>query len=216
MNLPLLYWAYEETKDPRYLHIACAHADTAEKYFVREDASVNHICEFNPVTGEFIESKGGQGYGVGSSWTRGQAWAIYGFVLSYLHTGKASYLGCAKKVANYFLASIPESGFVPVDFRQPVDCTLEDSTAACIAACGMLEIAKVTEGRESSIYHAAACRLLKTLAKKRCDFTTDCDQIVNKCTAAFHDEKHEFSIIYGDYFFIEAIFKLTGEELFIW
>lgn len=30
------------------------------------------------------------------------------------------------------------------------------------------------------------------------------------------DEQHEFAIIYGDYYYIEAIWKLTGQELFIW
>lgn len=216
MNLPLLYWACEETKDPRYLQIAMAHADTAERYFVREDGSVNHICVFDPTTGEFLHSLGGQGYGEGSSWTRGQAWAIYGFTLSYLHTKKQSYLGAARRVANYFIANLPDSSLVPVDFRQPPECALEDSTAACIAACGLLEIAKLMEGRDALVYRDAALRLLKTIATERSDFSEDKDNIVEKCTAAFHDKKHEFSIIYGDYYFIEGIFKITGEELFLW
>lgn len=229
MNLPILYWAYEETKDPRYLQVALAHADTAEKYFIRPDGSANHIVEFDPFTGEFIKSHGGQGYGEGSSWTRGQAWAIYGFVLSYLHTRKEKYLNVACKVADYFVASIPKSGFVPVDFRQPSGCSLEDSTAAAIAACGMLEIAKVLQenGYESADnqeatcgtadkYFNAAVDMLKKLAEYRCNWSEDSDNILEKCTAAFHDKNHEFAIIYGDYYFIEAIFKLTGEEFFIW
>lgn len=216
MNLPLLYWAYDETNDPRYLHIALAHADTAMRYFIRPDGSANHIVEFNPMTGEYMRSYGGQGYADGSSWTRGQAWAVYGFALSYIHTGRDEFLDCAKRVANYFIANIPASGLIPVDFRQPVDCTLEDSTAAAIAACGLLEIAKKLDGAEAQLYHSAAVKLLRTLDEKRCSWTDDTDNIVEKCTAAFNDREHEFAIIYGDYFFIEAIFKLTGEETFIW
>lgn len=216
MNLPLLYWAYEETKDPKFLQIATMHADTAEKYFIRDDGSVNHIVEFDPVTGEYMTSHGGQGYGEGSSWTRGQAWAIYGFVLSYLHTGNVKYLNGAKRVANYFIANIPESGLIPVDFRQPADCTLEDSTAAAIAACGMLVMAGELPMPEREVYEGAAVRLLQTLERERCRWDTECDNILEKCTAAFHADEHEFSIIYGDYFFIEAIWKLTGQELFIW
>ena len=138
MNLPLLYWAYEQIHDPRFLQIATMHADTAQKYFIREDGSANHIVSFDPVTGEFLETFGGQGYAEGSSWTRGQAWALYGFVLSYVHTKKDSYLNTARRVANYFIANTPESGLIPVDFRQPADCTLEDSTAAAIAAASVL------------------------------------------------------------------------------
>lgn len=216
MNLPLLYWAYQETNDPRYLHIALGHADMAAECFVRGDGSVKHIVEFNPMTGEYVRSYGGQGYGEGSSWTRGQAWAIYGFALSYLHTKEEKYLLCAKKIANYFIVNIPENGIVPVDFRQPSECKLEDSTATAIASCGIIEIARFCEGREKELYYGTAIKLLRTLEEKRCNWTKDCDNIVEKCTAAFHDKEHEFAIIYGDYFFIEAIFKLTEEELFIW
>lgn len=213
MNLPLLYWAGKETNDPRFTQIAMAHADMAMKYFIREDGSVNHIVEFNPQTGEFVQSLGGQGYGKGSSWTRGQAWGVYGFVLSFIHTGEKRYLESAKKIADYFIANIPENGLIPVDFRQPADCRLEDSTAAAIAACGMLELAKQSAG---AVYKDAALRMLQALAEHRCNWQTDCDNILEKCTGAFHDEHHEFAIIYGDYFFIEAIWKLTGQELFIW
>lgn len=216
MNLPLLYWAYEETKDPRYLHVATAHAETARRYFVREDGSVNHIVEFDALTGEFVRTYGGQGCEVGSSWTRGQAWALYGFALSYLHTKNDIYLGTAKKIANYFIANTPKSGLIPVDFRQPLDCTWEDSTAAAIASCGMLEIAKCVEEPERKLYQDAALKLLHALEENRCNWSESCDHIVEKCTAAYHDKEHEFSIIYGDYYFIEAIWKLTGEEVFIW
>ncbi len=216
MNLPLLYWAYEEINDPRYLHVALAHAETAMKYFVRQDGSVNHIVEFDAMTGEFIRTYGGQGCAEGSSWTRGQAWAVYGFVLSYIHTKKEKFLNCAKRIANYFIANIPETGFIPVDFRQPLDCTWEDSTAAAIAACGMIEISKQLEGAEAKMYYNAAVKMLKALESNRCNWSEDTDNIVEKCSAAYHEKEHEFSIIYGDYYFIEAIFKLTGEELFIW
>ena len=216
MNLPLLYWAYEQSMDYRYRHIAQLHVETVMNYFVRPDGSVKHIVEFNPVTGEYIKSLGGQGYEEGSSWTRGQAWAIYGFVLSYIHTKEDAYLQCAKRIANYFIANIPESGHIPVDFRQPIDSTLEDSTAAAIAACGMLEIAKFTGEVEGKAYRRAALRMLHKLEEDRCNWSEQTDNILEKCTAAYHDKKHEFSIIYGDYFFIEAIWKLTGQELFIW
>lgn len=216
MNLPLLYWASEQTKDPRFYHIAVRHADTVMEHFIREDGSVIHIGEFDPYTGEFLRSVGGQGYAHGSSWTRGQAWAVYGFVLSYLHTKKDKYLECAQKIADYFIANVPESGLVPVDFCQPEGCTWEDSTAAAIAACGMLEIAKAVGDGEDSKYYKAALKLLRALYEKRCDWSLETDAITQKCTAAYHDKEHEFTIIYGDYYFIEAIWKLTGQELFLW
>ena len=216
MNLPLLYWAAEKTNDPRFYHIAVKHADTVMKHFIREDGSVIHIGEFDPYTGEFLRSVGGQGYAHGSSWTRGQAWAVYGFALSYRHTKKEKYLECARRIADYFISNIPGSGLIPVDFCQPESCAFEDSTAAAIAACGMLEIAKSIGGGEENLYHKSALKLLYALYEKRCDWSLETDAIVQKCTAAYHDKEHEFTIIYGDYFFIEAIWKLTGQELFLW
>ncbi len=216
MNLPLLYWASDELKDPRFRQIAVNHANTAMKCFIRGDGSANHIVSFNPESGEVIESFGGQGYGVGSSWTRGQGWALYGFTLSYLHTKDVAYLETAEKVANYFIANIPENGLIPVDFRQPEDVTWEDSTAAAIAACGLIELAKLREGRQSNIYLDAALKMLEALEKCSVNWNEDEDNILTKCTAAYHDKEHEFSIIYGDYYYLEALMKLTGKDLFIW
>lgn len=103
-----------------------------------------------------------------------------------------------------------------MDFRQPEICSLEDSTAAAIGACGLIEIAKQEKGRESRVYLNAAFRLLRTLASERCSWNEEEDQLLEKCTAAYHDKEHEFSIIYGDYYFLEALMKLTGDEFFLW
>ena len=222
MNLPLLYWAYEVNGDPKFLQMATAHANTVKQYFVREDGSVNHIVRFDAVTGEHLEDVGGQGYAKGSSWTRGQSWALYGFVMSYIHTGDMSYLNTAKKVANYFIANIPENNLIPVDFKQPEDITWEDSSATVVAACGMLEIERQLkklgelEQNESKVYHRAAMRLLTTLERERCNWDTNMDQIVEKCTTEYHGNDWEHTLVYADYYFIEAIWKLTGRELYIW
>jgi len=216
MNLPLLYWASETTGDPRFYQIAVSHADTAEKAFVRGDGSVSHIVEFSLDTGEAVKSYGGQGYGEGSSWTRGQSWGLYGFTLSYLHTKKQDYLDTAERIANYFMANIPEDGLIPVDFRQPEEVGLQDSTAAAIAACGLIELSEISGGRQGKVYLNAALKLLQALAKYNVNWDETKDNLLEKCTAAYHDKKHEFSIIYGDYYFLEALMKLNKKELFIW
>ena len=186
------------------------------KAFIRGDGSANHIVEFDPASGEMIKSYGGQGYGEGSSWTRGQSWGLYGFILSYLHTQNNAYLETAERIANYFIANIPDSGLIPVDFRQPEDVKLEDSTAAAIASCGLIELARQKDGRQQKIYLNAALKMLQALTKNSFNWNEEEDNLLTKCTAAYHDEKHEFSIIYGDYFFLEALMKLADKELFIW
>jgi hypothetical protein len=54
MNLNLLFWASQEIKDPRYKHIAMAHADTVLKEFIREDGSTYHIVQFDPEMGQRV------------------------------------------------------------------------------------------------------------------------------------------------------------------
>ncbi|MFB5673440.1 glycoside hydrolase family 88 protein [Paenibacillus terreus] len=216
LNIPLLYWASAETGDPRFRQIAEKHADTTMNAFVRPDGSVNHIVEFDPFAGEVVKTYGGQGYEEGSSWTRGQSWALYGFMMSYNHTGKEEYLYTAKRVAHYFIANIPGNGIIPVDFRQPKEPALEDSTAAAVAACGLIEIAKRVSPHEKDLYLGAAIKLLQTLDQTRTDWTTGCDCILKNGSAAYHAGTHHQSIIYGDYFFIEAMLKLKGNDLYIW
>ncbi|MCI1381686.1 MAG: glycoside hydrolase family 88 protein, partial [Lachnospiraceae bacterium] len=217
MNLPLLYWASSVTEDPRFAQIAMAHADTAMKAFVREDGSVNHIVNFDINTGEALGPVDGQGMAPDSSWTRGQSWGIYGFTLSFLHTGKKEYRETAERIADYVISAIPESNIVPVDYCQPKDIPWEDSTAAAITACGLIELAKCEDDEaKAEKYLGKALELLKTLDAKRCCWDETRDELLEKCTAAYHDKEHDFTIIYGDYYFIEAVYKLCGTELFIW
>ena len=152
----------------------------------------------------------------GSSWTRGQSWALYGFTLSYMHTKKERYLETAERVADYFISCIPESGLIPVDFYQDPSCDWRDDTAGAIAACGLIELSKVTKNWKKQKYMDAAIRLLKAIDEKGCNYDPNVDELLEKCTAAYNEPDHNFPMIYADYYFIEAIWKLTGDELFIW
>lgn len=215
-NLSLLYWASEESGDPRFKQMAMMHADTVMEHFVRKDGSVNHIVEFNPETGEKVRELGGQGYGEGSSWTRGQGWALYGFMISYLHTGRQEYLDTAKRVAHYCMANIPADGILPVDFRQPAEPAYEDSCGACVIAGGLLELAKCVPELEQRIYLEAAVKILKAIDQKRAHWGRGCDAIVQNCTGAYHSEKRHFTMNYADYYFIEAVYKVKGTGRLLW
>ncbi|MCR5546667.1 MAG: glycoside hydrolase family 88 protein [Lachnospiraceae bacterium] len=219
MNLPLLYKASELTCDPRFTQIAMAHADRAMEVFIREDGSSHHIITFDPNTGAILKPLGGQGMDEGSSWTRGQSWALYGFSLSYRHTKKESYLTTAIKVADYILSQIPVSNRIPVDYKQPKDCSWEDDTAAAITASGLLLLSEEllsTDASRSKKYKDTAIGLLQTLATESCNWDNSVDHFLENCSAAYHDEKHNFAIIYGDYYFIEAILRLCNKEIFLW
>lgn len=218
MNIPLLYWAGQETNDPRLAYIADQHAHTALRVLMREDGSCNHIGILDPSTGEVLELPGGQGYGPGSSWSRGQSWAVYGFALAYLHTGKQEYLDAAKRAAHYFIANIVSTDYVSVvDFRAPKEPLYWDTTATACAACGMLQIAEMVPEYEKSLYYDSGVKMLMALNEKHCDWNTETDGILQNGTASYWGEKdRQVPIIYGDYFFAEGILRLMNRGFMIW
>ncbi len=217
MNLPLLYLASEITSDPRFKSIAMRHADTMLKYMLRPDGSSNHQLVFDVKTAELIAAPGGQGYESGSSWSRGQAWAIYGFALSYRHTGEKRYLDAAKRAAAYFMENVSLTGYVPLaDFRAPKEPVYYDTTAGAAAACGLLEIACHADEFEKALYTENARKLIDAVDEKWCDYDPDTDGIVDGGSVSYHNKKHHEKIIYGDYFFTEAVLRLLGKDFLIW
>ncbi len=220
MNIPLLYWAGREINDPRFEQIAISHAKTAQKYIVREDGSCNHVVIFDAKTGEFVDNPAGQGYERGSSWSRGQSWAVYGFALSYRHTGDESFLNTAKSCAHYCISNMAVNDWLPlVDYRAPEKPVKYDSTAAMITVCGLLELAEHVGEHEKKLYTEAAFRILRACDEKFNNWDPEVDSIVDGGTFFYHDptgENTEVPIIYGDYYLIEAILRLKGKSLFVW
>ena len=213
MNLNLLYRAGDLTGDPRFGRIAMIHADTAMKHFVRPDGSCNHIVVFDPETLEVRDIPAGQGYAPGSSWSRGQAWAVYGFLLSFLHTGKREYLETFGKTADYFISQVREDWIPRCDFRQPRGDTLKDACAGAIAACALLEGAKATGDQR---YFDAALSLLQALDAHCADWTEATPAVLTLCTGSYHGNDHHIAMNYADFFFTEAILKLRGDPFLFW
>ena len=224
MNLPLLYWASREIGDDRFKQVAMLHADMALNDHLRPDGSVKHIVEHNRETGLEVCSYGGQGCAVGSSWSRGQAWGLYGFMLSYIHTGEDDYLNAAKQIANYFIANCSDDWLPRVDFRAPAEPVYYDSTAGAIAACGMIELAKRLPEDEGGAYMNAAISILRAMEKKFMNWDHEVDNMLGYGTVRYPvpgqlTEKSagvHISIIYGDYFYTEALLKLLGSEFLPW
>lgn len=216
MNLPLLYWASEQVNDPRFKFAAISHTDKAMKYHVRPDGSVRHIVIYDPQTGEFLKDGGGQGFKQGSSWSRGQAWALYGFVLGYIYSGKEEYLETAKKIAHYFIACVCDDWLPKCDFRSPNEPVYYDSSAACCAACGMIEIAKAVPEYEKKVYLNAAMNILMAVESKFADWSEDTDFVITNSSTTAYQYEQNINIIYTDYFYTEAIYKLKGFEPLFW
>jgi unsaturated chondroitin disaccharide hydrolase len=213
MNVSLLFWASRVSGDPRFKHIAVRHIETSLTHFIREDGSVNHIVSIDPENGLFLETFGGQGFGVGSAWSRGAAWALYGFANAYTNTGDIHYLHASKKVAHYFLASLPEDSVPYWDFRLATkEGEPRDSSAAAIAASGLLEIAAHVPAMEKAFYEDSAKRILLSLNENYSTWDLPDHQaiLLHGTGNRPRNSAVDVSLIYGDYYFVEAIAKLNG------
>lgn len=215
MNLSLLYWATEHTGDPRFALIAQRHADTVRSAFIREDGTSEHIVIFDPANGHVLDRPGGQGYGKGSVWSRGQTWAIYGFAISYRHTGNQEYLRTSRRVADAFIPCVSDDWLPACDFRAPAEPVLKDDCAGAIAACGLLELADCL-GNEGAPYEEAAVHLLKAMEAAHADWSEASPAILTHCTGAYHGRDHHIAMNYGDYYFIEAVSRLSGRSRLRW
>lgn len=211
MNIPLLFLASEMIGDPRFAHIAKAHADTVLKYFIDDDGAVRHICNFDPATGNFIEALGGQGYAPDSSWSRGAGWAIYGFAMVYRYTKESKYLEASKKVADFFMEQVEADDFVPAwDFRAP-NREIKDTSAGSLAASGMLEIANFVDDKDKYISNAK--KLIDALIEGYSNLDNDNEAILTRATTSYpYNMNIEVGLIYADYYLVEALRKLEHNE----
>lgn len=219
MNLPILYWAAVEARNPAYRYIAQEHADQALRYIVREDGSCNHIVVLDHESGTFLHVEEGQGYSVDSSWARGQAWAIYGFAVSAKHINNPSYIAAAKRISNYFIACTDRTGHISMcDFRSPVRPVLPDTSAGMCAACGMLEMAEQLQGYERELYVDSAIRIIRETEQKYGNWNMEEDGILRGGRGSYHSSEPQegSSLIFGDYYFVEAMLRLMGKYLPIW
>lgn len=218
-NLPLLFWASRTTGDPKYKQIAEKHADTCAGCIVRPDYTTFHSYVFDPENGEPKYGKTVQGYADDSCWARGQAWAIGGFTFAYEYTGNRRYLAIAKKCAGVFLDAL-ESDLVPV-----WDLTLKgepgeprDSSAAAIAASGLLRLAENTVGAEKAQYRQWAGSITESLFKRYStrDMSEEQGLLLHACGNKPAGRDTDCSLIYGDYFFAEAVAGLLETGVKFW
>ncbi len=225
LNLPLLYWASEETGDNKYRDIAEKHIHTAIGNVIREDYSTWHTFFFDMETGAPDHGATCQGYRDGSAWARGQAWGIYGSALAYKYTKREKYIEIFKKVTQYFLDHLPKDmiPFWDLEFTDGDDQP-RDSSSASIAACGMLEMIKYMNEEEADIYKKLAMQLMKSVydnyAVKDAEVsnglvlhsTYSNRSPYNTCNHYGVDECNSW----GDYFYMEALMRLDRDWILYW
>ncbi|MBP3303367.1 MAG: glycoside hydrolase family 88 protein [Muribaculaceae bacterium] len=214
INLEMLFWAARNGGSHRLYDIAVKHAETTMKHHFRPDYTSYHVAVYNPTSGEFIKGMTHQGYSDDSMWARGQAWAIYGYTVVYRETKDPRFLDFACKVADVYLAGLPDDYIPYWDFNDPsIPDAPRDASAACVVASALLELQGFCQDEKKSVYMDAARHMLAALS------TDSYRSGAHRPSFLDHSTGHkpagseiDASIIYADYYYIEALSRMKKLE----
>lgn len=212
LNMPLLYEATALSGDLSFKQAAIAHSKKAQQYLVRPDHSTFHTYYFDVLTGKPRFGKTAQGKSDESTWARGQAWAVLGFAISFKHNHDTSLIETACDCADYYLDILPADLIPYWDLSITSGKETRDSSAAAILACGLLELAQS----------------LPELDPRKKRYTEKAIELVEKLTTDYLTEGHKsngillhgaYSVpgnvgvdectMWGDYYYVEALMRLT-------
>ncbi|TQS70792.1 glucoronyl hydrolase [Rhodobacteraceae bacterium] len=218
LNVPLLYWASEQTGDASYREVALTHTRTTLAHSIRPDNSTFHTFYMDPETGAPSHGATKQGYRDDSAWARGQAWGITGMAYSYRYEPRPEYRDTFDRLLAFYLGKLP-ADLVPywdlvfTDGDEP-----RDSSSAAIVACGLLEMADLVGGDSAETWRDLARRMLGSLAR---DYAvTDPDVSNGQLLHGTYSKKSPFNtcrgegvdecVSWGDYYYLEALTRLNG------
>jgi unsaturated chondroitin disaccharide hydrolase len=211
-NLSLLYWAANYSNDHSYRLAAQAHADMTAKAFIRADDSTYHAVEYDVVSGDRKRGYTFQGVGDESAWSRGQAWAIYGYVNSARETGQRTYLELAERLAHYYLRRLGGNQVPPWDFDATgSDADIKDTAAAAVVSSALLELGRVhPDATAAASWTERGLTMLDALCRD--EFAHEPSHrglLKNSCYSKPHNEGVRSATMFGDFFFAEALCRVV-------
>jgi hypothetical protein len=207
MNLELLLLAAQNGGNPAWRDMAISHAVKTMQNHVRADGSTYHAVDYN-TDGTVFSKFTVQGAGTETTWSRGQAWGLYGFTMVYRYTKDPRFLSTAQNLANYFINNLPPD-FVPYwDFSKSGTAP-RDSSAAAIAASGLLELSTYVAATDSARYRTAALNIQSSLSSPAYlgDRLATDGILLHGSANVPGNSGVDTSLIYGDYYFIQGCYR---------
>jgi unsaturated chondroitin disaccharide hydrolase len=205
MNVGIIFRAAAYSNDPALHDVAVTHCRTSRRHLMRGDGSTLHEGWFSTETGEFLHGATHQGWRADSTWSRGQAWAVYGFTTAYQYTGDQEMLDAARRAADFYITHTPGHGVPPNDWSDPAPALPWEASAASIGAAAMLRL-----GAASGLdrYRSYGLRILNTLSSTEfiAADTPGWQGIIRH--AIYHQRNGlgiDESVMWGDYYFLEAL-----------
>ncbi len=214
INLEMLFWAAKNGGNPYLADIAVSHADKTMKHHFQPNNMCAHVAVYDTLTGDFIKRVTHQGYADESMWARGQAWAIYGYTVVYRETRDAKYLDFAQKVTDVYLKDLPKDYIPYWDFHAPgIPEEPRDASAACVVASALLELSTYVPGEKGDEYRKAAVKMIGSLSSNKYQSGKSKPSFLLHSTGHWpNGSEIDASIIYADYYYIEALTRLKKLE----
>ncbi|MCL3850636.1 MULTISPECIES: glycoside hydrolase family 88 protein [Parabacteroides] len=210
MNLELMFEATRLSGDSSFYKIAIAHADRTLQEHFRPDGSCYHVIDYSLKDGSVRHRHTAQGYAHESAWSRGQAWAIYGYVVCYRETGDRKYLDQALKTFNF----MKNHKAMPADFIPYWDMDAPNipneprdvSSASCIASA-LYEISTM-DVENAADYKAYADGIMTSLASPAYRAALGANGnflLMHSVGSIPHNSEIDVPLNYADYYFMEAL-----------
>lgn len=226
MNLELLFFASKETGDTMYRHIAVSHALHTMQNQIRSDYSSYHVVCYDSLSSKVVARETAQGYADNSTWSRGQAWGIYGFTMCYRETKDKRFLKTAAGMADWYInnKNLPtdkisywdfnagEPGYTPginsKALKTQTNPILRDASAAAITASALLELSRYVNDKKTGEYRNIALQIIHTLSGP--DYKaapgTNGGFLLKHCVGSIpHGAEVDEPLVYADYYYLEAL-----------
>lgn len=216
MNLELLFWATKESKDSTFYRIAVDHARTTMKHHFRPDFSSYHVIDYDRITGQVLKKNTHQGFADESAWSRGQAWALYGYTMCYRETRLPEFLEQAQNIEKYLFThpNMPEDLIPYWDFDAPgIPDEPRDVSAATVIASALYELS-LYDPEKGERYRSNADKIIENLTKHyRATLKKDNGFLLLHSTGTKPTNTEvDVPIVYADYYFIEALMRKNKLE----
>jgi unsaturated chondroitin disaccharide hydrolase len=209
VNLELLLWGAKNGGPQAWRDMAVSHALKNLADIVRSDGSTYHVADYS-TAGALLWRGTLQGSADSSTWTRGQAWAIYGYTVLYRYTGDPRMLDAARKVTDFYLGRLGPDPVPNWDFDSPV--VHKDSSAAAAVASALFELSGFVSDPDRQRYLDAANRMVDALASPAylAKGTSTPSILLHGVGNLPAGRAIDVGLIYGDYYFLEALLRLQA------
>ena len=212
MNLELLTYSAKLFGADSLVDMSVKHAQTTMKNHFRDDYSCYHLVDYDPETGEVLRKATVQGYADESAWSRGQAWAVYGYTMMFRETGRKEFLTQAEAIAKMLLSRLPEDGIPYWDFDDPsIPETYKDASAGAVMASAFVELSTLTKDKKlSKKCMAKAEKQIRALASK--EYLAPVGEngnflLMHSVGNLNSMAEVDSPLIYADYYFLEALYR---------